>query len=131
MIRFQGSVTWVAGPGTAGVTLLGRIVEADGSATPAQLTLMCSEPPVLPAKMPDLIFAALAAPDVLLQSGAQTWPLHCSTWQLHRDVGRAFYAAIPPRPTPWTRRLGWRVLLGVAASPLGRWFLSRRSRPKH
>ena len=130
-IRFDGSVTWVPGPGTAGVTLLGRIVEADGRLTAAELSLMCSEPTQLPATLPDLVFAGSAAPDVLLHSGAHTWRLHCTTWQLHRDVGSVFYAAIAPRQTPWTRRLGWRALLGIAASPVGRWLLSRRSRPKH
>jgi hypothetical protein len=131
MIRFTGAVKWVAGPGIAGVTLLGRILEADGSSTPAELSLLCGDAPQLPRALPDLVFEALAAPEeVLLRSGAHSWRLRCATWQLHRDVGTAFYAAIPPRRTPWTRRLTWRVLLGVAASPPGRWLLSRRSRPK-
>jgi hypothetical protein len=133
-MRFVGPVTWVAGPGAAGVTLLGQLAHTEGHALgqagAAQLSLMCSETPRLPATLMDATVEALAAPDVVLQSGAQVWHLRCSTWQLHRDVGAAFYAAIPPRATPWTRRLGWRVLLGIAGTAPGRWLLSRRSRTK-
>jgi hypothetical protein len=128
--RFEGPVRWVSGPGPAGVTLLGRLAQTDGEAIAAQLSLICSEPPQLPAAMADVTVEALTAPDVVLHSGAQVWPLRCSTWQLHRDVGAMFEAAIPPRPTPWKRRLGWRVLLAVAATAPGRWLLSRRSRTK-
>jgi hypothetical protein len=96
----------------------------------AQLSLMCSEPPQLPASLENVTVEALTAPEVVLHSGAQVWRLRCSTWQLHRDVGAVFYAAIPPRPTPWMRRLGWRLLLGIAGTAAGRWLLSRRSRTK-
>jgi hypothetical protein len=41
-----------------------------------------------------------------------------------------FYGAIPPRPTPWGRRLGWRVLLGMAGTAPGRWLLSRQMAKK-
>jgi hypothetical protein len=128
--RFEGPVTWVAGPGSAGVTLLGRLAQTGAEPGPAQLSLMCSEAPQLPASLADVIVEASAAPEVLLHSGAQVWRLRCSTWQLHRDVGATFYAAIPPRPTPWSRRLGWRVLLGIAGTAPGRWLLARRSRTK-
>jgi hypothetical protein len=131
ILRFAGPVQSEAGPGIAGITLLGRIVEPDGQTTAAQLSLICSEAPDLPANLPkDLTVQTLAAGDVLLRSGAREWRVHCNTWQLHRDVGTTFYAAIPPRRTPWTRRLSWRLLLGVAATSPGRWLLSRRSRAK-
>jgi hypothetical protein len=130
ILRFEGPVTWQAGPGPAGITLLGRIVESDGRTTPAQLSLICSERPELPFKLSDVTLEKSSAAEVLLRSGAREWRVHCNTWQLHRDVGAAFYAAIPPRRTPWTRRLSWRLLLGVAATAPGRWLLSRRSRAK-
>ncbi len=120
----------VTGPGPAGVTLQGLLAQDAGPATAAQLSLMCSEPPQLPAILVDVTVEALAAPNVVVHGGAQLWRLRCSTWQLHLDVGASFYAALPPRPTPWTRRLGWRVLLGFAATAPGRWLLSRRSRTK-
>jgi hypothetical protein len=130
ILRFEGPVKWEAGPGPAGITLLGRIVEPDGRTTAAQLSLICSEQPDLPANLKDLTVETTSAGDALLRSGAREWRVHCNTWQLHRDVGAAFYAAIPPRRTPWTRRLSWRLLLGVAATSPGRWLLARRSRGK-
>jgi hypothetical protein len=131
ILRFEGPVKWEAGPGPAGLTLLGRIVEPDGQTTAAQLSLICREAPDLPANLlQDLTVETPSAGEVLLRSGAREWRVHCNTWQLHRDVGETFYAAIPPRRMPWTRRLSWRLLLGVAATSPGRWLLSRRSRAK-
>jgi hypothetical protein len=134
IFRFAGPVKWVAGPGPAAVTLLGLLTQTAGdtgrAASAAQLSLMCSERPALPDVLMDVTVEVLALSEVVLHSGAQVWHLRCSTWQLHRDVGAAFYAAVPPRATPWTRRFGWRVLLGIAGTGPGRWFLARRSRAK-
>ena len=38
IVRFEGPVSWVAGPGAAGITLLGRIKES--GSTPAELSLL-------------------------------------------------------------------------------------------
>ena len=130
ILRFAGAVKSVPGPGRGGVTLLGALVEADGTTTPAQLSLMCQPPEQLPAVLQDVTFEALTAPQIVLRSGAREWRIACSTWQLHRDAGARFYAAIPPRVAPWTRRLAWRVLLGTAATAPGQWLLARRSRAK-
>src|SRR5258707_1086725 len=77
----------------------GKIVDPRGGTTPAQLSQSGPEPPRLPPILHDVIFEALTAQDMLLRSGAQEWRLRGGTWQLHRDVGAMFYAAIPPRPT--------------------------------
>jgi hypothetical protein len=107
---------------------MGHIEEADGSSTPAELSLICQEAPQLPTNLTDVTLEELAAPEVLLRGGTTSWRISCRTWQLHRDVGAMFYAAIPPRRTPWIRRLTWRLLLGIAATAPGQWLLSRRSR---
>lgn len=130
MLRFKGPVTWVAGPGPAGITLLGQIVEPDGTTTAAQLSLSCLERPQLPPALDAVTFEALTAQEMLLRSGAREWRVPGNTCQLHRDVGAMFYAAIPPRLTPWSRRLTWRVLLGLAAIRPGRWLLARLARAK-
>jgi hypothetical protein len=127
-LRFKGPLQRIAGPGPGGITLLGRVAEADGSSTPAQLSLICREAPELPENLADVTVEASGAAEVLLRSGTGSWRIPCRTWQLHRDVGAMFYAAIPPRPTPWIRRLTWRLLLGIAATAPGQWLLSRRSR---
>jgi hypothetical protein len=130
IFRFRGPVTWVAGPGRAGLTLIGQIAEPDGSTSAAQLSLSCLERPQLPPTLAEVTFEALTAQEMLLRSGARDWRLRGTTWQLHRDVGAMFYAAIPPRPTPWSRRFTWRVLLGLAALSPGRWLLTRLARTR-
>ena len=128
-MRIRGPLVAVAGPGRNGITLLGELIEDGGAITPAQLSLIGDESFQLPADINDATIE-LTPGLVVLRSGQREWRASCSTWQLHRDVGARFYAAIPPRPTPWKRRLGWRVLLGIAATAPGRWLLSRRSRAR-
>jgi len=128
IFRFNGPVKWVPGPGRTGITLLGILAEPAGAATAVQLSLSCIAAPELPQPLNDVTVEALTAQDVLLRGGAREWRLPCTTWQLHRDVGAMFYAAIPPRRTPWSRRATWRVLLGIAATAPGRWLLARRAK---
>lgn len=128
IVRFDGPVSWVPGPGPTGITLLGRT--RGPAATPAQLSLIATTAVGLPATLQDVIVEAPGPTEVLLRSGAHDWRIACRTWQLHRDAGVAFYAAIAPRPTPWKRRLTWRILLGIAATPPGHWLLSRRATQK-
>jgi hypothetical protein len=128
ILRFAGPVQSVRGPCRDGITLLGQLAEVDGTSTPAQLALICQRRQELPAQLHDMLFEALTAPQIVLRSGGREWHIPCITWQLHRDAGAAFYAAIPPRLAPWTRRLAWRVLLGTAATGPGQWLLTRRSR---
>jgi hypothetical protein len=130
IFRFNGPVKSVTGPGPAGVTLLGNIAEPDASSTAAQLSLSCLESLQLPPVLNDVSVEALAAQEIVLRSGAREWRVRCTTWQLHRDVGATFYAAIPPRQMPWSRRVAWRVMLGFAALAPGRWLLARRARVK-
>jgi hypothetical protein len=130
VLRFAGPVKAAPGPGRGGITLLGQLAEPDGTSTPAQLSLICEQVPSLPDELNDVIFEALTAPQIALRDGAREWRIDCVTWQLHRDVGAMFYAAVPPRVAPWTRRLAWRALLGTAATAPGQWLLARRSRTK-
>ena len=39
---------------------------------------------------------------------------------LHREVATTFYRAVAPRLVPLSKRLFWRVVLAMAASPLGK-----------
>ncbi len=127
-IHFKGPAHWVGGPGSAGITVLGNIVEPDGRVTAAQLSLSGVQGVPLPPVLHELRVEALAAQELMLRSGECEWQVHCHTWQLHRDVGTSFYAAVPPRRMPWSRRAAWRLMLGIAATAPGRWLLARRGR---
>ena len=124
IVRFAGAVTWVPGPGSTGITLLGTTREP--GSTQAELSLIGAEAVQLPPDLADVTADVAAPAGVLLRSGSSAWRIACRTWQLHRDAGVTFYAAVPARPTPLRRRLAWRVLLGVAATAPGRWLLARR-----
>jgi hypothetical protein len=135
ILRFEGAVKCLPGPCPAGITLVGEIlapfadpVAGPGVLAPAQLSLICRETVTLPATLHKVSVEMLTSADIVLRAGGREWHIACQTWQLHRDVGAMFYTAIPPRPTPWARRLTWRVLLGVAATSPGRWLLLRRRR---
>jgi hypothetical protein len=128
IIHFKGPANWVSGPGSAGITLLGKIEASDGRITAAELSLSGVQLLHLPPVLQDLSVAALAAQHLVLRSGTREWQVHCHTWQLHRDVGASFYAAVPPRRMPWSRRAAWRLMLGLAATAPGRWLLARRGR---
>jgi hypothetical protein len=128
IIRFKGPAHWVRGPGSAGITLLGTIEEADGRVTAAELSLSGVPSLQLPPVLPDLSVESPAAQDLVLRSGTREWQVRCHTWQLHRDVGASFYAAVPPRRMPWSRRAAWRLMLALAATAPGRWLLARRGR---
>jgi hypothetical protein len=39
---------------------------------------------------------------------------------VHREIATAFYGAIPPRRVPWTKRLFWGLVLGLAGSSWGK-----------
>lgn len=124
IVQFRGLVRWEAGPGTAGFTLIGNIVEPQGGLTPAQLSLAGLQPPQLPPTLGDPTLEPRAEQVWVLRCDAREWTVR-GTWQLHRDVAAAFFAAVPPRATPWARRLGWGVLLAVATLRPGRWLLAR------
>lgn len=52
------------------------------------------------------------------QSGemlVQTTSVH-----VHRDVGKAFYRAVPPRPVPFAKRMFWSLVLALAGSRTGK-----------
>jgi hypothetical protein len=53
-------------------------------------------------------------------SGSQEWIVEAMSVHVHRDIGREFYRAIPPRPVPRKKRFFWRVVLALAATRAGK-----------
>ena len=67
ILRFKGPLRQVAGPGPAGITLVGELVESDGRFTPAQLSLLGHEPMDLPSRLTDVTVDMAAAPVIVLR----------------------------------------------------------------
>jgi hypothetical protein len=55
-----------------------------------------------------------------IASAPREWILEASAIHLHREISTTFYRAVPPRAAPWSKRLFWRVVLGLAASSWGK-----------
>ncbi len=122
LLRFAATVHCRRDPaGPLGLTLVGAI-------DPDEIVQL-SFPVQAPADLPP----ALEAPTVLrsgrdhyrVAAGTRSWLIVSPRAFLHRDVGRAFYRALPPRRAPWRRRLLWRSLIALVPTPLGRWWLGR------
>lgn len=62
-------------------------------------------------------------------TSARSWDIEAASVHVHRDIGSAFYRAIPPRPVPLKKRLFWRIVLALAGTRAGkRLLLSLRGR---
>jgi len=62
-------------------------------------------------------------------TSARSWDIEAASVHVHRDIGTAFYRAIPPRPVPLRKRLLWRFILTLAGTRAGkRLLLSLRGR---
>lgn len=48
------------------------------------------------------------------------WFVSATAAHLHREVATAFYRVVPPRRPRWSRRVFWRIVLGLARRPSGR-----------
>jgi hypothetical protein len=93
------------------------------------LTFISPTPPDVPHSLtaPDVV--ALDEHHYRIVSSSQRWDIEATSAHVHRDIGNAFYRAIPPRPAPLKKRLFWRVVLALAGTRAGkRLLLSLRSR---
>jgi hypothetical protein len=122
-IRFRG---WIScrrdGEGPLGLILVGRAHDRPDEAV--QLAFTCAAPVDMPEALEDATVERLSARQYRVSSGDRSWTLDAVS-HLHREVAGAFYKALPPRAVPWRKRLFWRVVLALAANPMGRWLLLR------
>ena len=113
--------------GPLGLTLIGWT--ADRPDEKAALAFCGRAPDTLPEAIEDPTVEHLGPGTYRITSPPREWLVEASSVHLHREVAAPFYAAIAPRPAPWTKRLFWRVVLALAASSLGkRLLLSLRGR---
>jgi hypothetical protein len=84
-------------------------------------------PPVdLPRELNDVIVHRIDASHFQLASPDHEWLLSATGVHVHRDVSEVFYKAVPPRPVPLSKRLMWRIIVGLADTPIGRALIARR-----
>jgi len=125
LVRFSGGVECrrdASGP--LGLTLVGAVAAGEV----AHLAFLGAPPQGLPAQLETAVVERLGPREFRISAAAGSWTLLAAHTYLHLDVGRRFYDAIPPRPVPLGKRIFWRLVLAVAASPLGHWWLRRPTR---
>ena len=122
-LRFLG---WIScrrdGEGPLGLILVGRTKDRPEEAV--QMAFACPGPVDLPDALEEAVVERLGPKQYRLSSGDRSWTLD-GVAHVHREVASAFYKALPPRPVPFRKRLFWRVMLGLASNPAGRWLLLR------
>lgn len=134
VVAFSGPVRCMRDDVPRAVTLGGSTAQPSG----AEVTLTFSfAPHQSPPRIPDALYDVLvdevpagdAASRFRLCSGQDQWEFPALACHLHREVAKSFYRAIPQRAAPWSRRMFWRLMLALAARPLGkRMLLALRGR---
>ena len=118
IVRFRGGVSCRRDEGPLGLTLIGRTTDRpDETAT---LAFATSAPSGLPEALEDATVEQLDAGRYRIRTGGREWIFPARSAHLHREVSTTFYRAITPRLVPWSTRMFWRVVLAMAASPMGK-----------
>jgi hypothetical protein len=118
---FRGAVRCRRDPaGPLEISLEGRAAgEAHGAGEPVTVAFSGATDPGLPEALEEAVVQRLAPTRYRIAAGAREWLIEAAAVHVHRDVGRAFYQALPPRPAPAVRRLVLRLALRLAGSRAG------------
>ena len=113
--RFRGAVACARSPhGPIGLTLTGR--SAGQPDEELRVAFAASAPAGFPERLEDVVVERGAAGEYRIADAARSWPITARAVEVHREVAQRFYAAIPPRPAPWSRRALYRAMLVLARS---------------
>jgi hypothetical protein len=116
LAALRGSVT--CRRTAAALTLSGPA--ADSTADILIVTFIGPTAADLPGCLTDAAVLALDEERYRITSGPSNWIVAARSVHVHRDIGNAFYRAVPPRPAPLTKRLFWRVVLALAGTRAGK-----------
>jgi len=112
-----------AGPVTCRRTADALTVSGADADSPDDRLILTFIRPSLP-ELPDTLTAAsVRAIDerhYRITSAAGDWIVETASLHVHRDIGSAFYRAVPPRPAPLGKRFFWRVVLALAGTRAGK-----------
>jgi hypothetical protein len=123
---FRGKVRCLRSQSEPALTLSGASASPPGE--PFLLGFSGSAPEDLPDTLEDVRIEQLQEGSYRIVSGQRAWVIEARALHLHRDVGAAFYRALPPRRAPWHRRLFFWVVLQLARSHRGMAALRRLRR---
>lgn len=115
LAAFRGSVACRRDVG--GLTLTG--CAADAAPDILIVTFIAANVPDLPDSLSAAVVRARDERHYRIVSGDRDWVIEATSVHVHRDVGREFYSAIPPRPVPLKKRFFWRVVLTLAGTRAG------------
>lgn len=88
------------------------------------LTFVSASIPEIPQSLTAASVHAVGESHYRIASGSGDLFVEATSLHVHRDIGRAFYRAIPPRRVPLKKRLFWRTVLWLAGSSAGKRVLS-------
>ncbi len=119
IVVFRGGVSCRRDPnGPIGLTLLGW--SSDHRDEKASLAFSGRAPDTLPEVLEDVIVDRVGEGTYRIASTSREWIVEARAVHLHREIAMPFYRAIPPRAAPWSKRLFWHIVLGMAASTWGK-----------
>ena len=122
-IEFQGLVSCrLDGEGPLGLILIGSTSERPGEVM--QLAFAGPAPQGLPETLKDVRVEPLDADRYRIVSNSAQWTV-AGVAHLHREIGKIFYEAVPPRAVPWRKRILWRAALRIASSSAAQRLLFR------
>jgi hypothetical protein len=124
LATFRGAVSCARSANT--LTLSGA--DADCADDRLILTFVSSSLPDVPDVLRGASVRAMDARHYRITSPSRDFDIETSSLHLHRDIGRAFYRAIPPRRVPLKKRIFWRVVLWFAGTAAGKRVLASRRR---
>lgn len=103
---------------------------ADSAADRLILTFIAAAIPDIPDSLSAASVHALDEHHYRITSESGDLLVETISVHVHRDVGKAFYRAVPPRRVPVAKRLFWLLVLALAGSRTGKRVLaSLRRKP--
>jgi hypothetical protein len=88
------------------------------------LTLVSPSIPAIPESLTAVILTAAGEHRYRISSGSGDLVVEARSLHVHRDIGTAFYRAVPPRPVPLRKRAFWSLVLWLAGSRTGKQILA-------
>jgi hypothetical protein len=84
------------------------------------LTLTSPSIPDIPDSLTAVILTAIDEHRYRIASESGDLVVEAVSLHVHRDIGRTFYRALPPRPVPLAKRIFWLLVLSLAGSRTGK-----------